>query len=52
MQDTTGKKVAAGDDYCLAVEIHGTKHYFRGHVSFCNKDMRSIMGTSRRPSMW
>lgn len=44
MTDAWGRKVAAGEDFGLAVEINGKNFYFRDQPEFCDDVMKSIMG--------
>jgi NAD(P)-dependent dehydrogenase (short-subunit alcohol dehydrogenase family) len=43
MQDSTGKVVKEGEDWQKAVEVNGTRHYFRDQPPFCDKEMEEVM---------
>ena len=43
MTDAWGRKVPAGKDYGLAVEISGKNFYFRDQPEYCDDSMRHVM---------
>lgn len=43
LSDSGGRKVAAGKDYGLAVEVCGANHYFRDQPAYCDDAMRQVM---------
>lgn len=43
LADSDGKKVAAGSDFGLAVEVNGKNHYFRDQLAYCDDAMKQVM---------
>jgi NAD(P)-dependent dehydrogenase (short-subunit alcohol dehydrogenase family) len=43
LQDSKGRKVPAGKDFGLTVEITGENHYFRDQPEYCDEKMASLM---------
>lgn len=43
VQDSKGRKIPAGKDFGLTVEITGDNHYFRDQPEYCDERMASLM---------
>jgi NAD(P)-dependent dehydrogenase (short-subunit alcohol dehydrogenase family) len=43
VEDATGRKVAAKDNWGLTVEVNGDNFYFRDGVAPCDKNMEDMM---------
>ena len=50
MTDAWGRKVVAGQDYGLAVEINRTNIYFRDPPEYCDDAMKATMEGSKMES--